>query len=60
MKKSGFAAAIGSDQTDPIPPVKFKIQMIQHRLAAGIAETDILQIYDRRFRVHIDPSKHST
>ena len=42
MKESRLAASVGGNQADTVAHVKLKIKMVKHKLAAGIAEIDIL------------------
>jgi hypothetical protein len=41
MEKSGLAAAVGRNESNPITAVKSEIEMIQHGFATWITKTDI-------------------
>jgi hypothetical protein len=41
VQKGCLATAVGSNQSYPLTPVKFEIKMVQHGLAAGVAEIDV-------------------
>ena len=42
MEKSGFAAAVGSNQAQSIAGVKPEIEVVQDNFTAGVAELDML------------------